>query len=122
MVNGKLDWFDIKSVTDTYTATGTNVSVEICRLSLTPGTWLLLGYIDGNISKDTVYNNAIFKGSIKTHCQTIRSNLLSGGGNINIYPITVLTNTDMILGTYDDSDLQGTVLRGKLYAIRLLKL
>lgn len=83
--------------------------------------WLILGHIDGSIGKDASYNNAIFKGSIKTHCQTVRNNLSSGGGNVNVYPITIQTNTDMILGTYDDSNLKGNVFNGTLYAIRLKK-
>lgn len=121
-VNGKLDWFDIKSEYGTYTAVGTNNSAEICRLSLTPGTWLLLGYVDSNISKDTVYNNSIFRESLSHHCQTVRSTLIGGGGCVNSYAITVQTNMDMILGTYDNSDVKGNIFRGTLLAIRLLKL
>lgn len=121
-LNGKLQWFDIKSVKGTYTAVGTNDSAEICRLSLTPGTWLLLGYIDNTMSKDTIYNNSIFRKSLSYHCQTVRSTLIGGGGSVNSYAITVQTNTDMILGTYDDSDLLGNVFRGSLYAIRLKKI
>ena len=121
-VNGKLDWFDIKSEYGTYTAVGTNNSAEICRLSLTPGTWLLLGYVDSNISKDTIYNNSIFRESLSHHCQTVRSTLIGGGGCVNSYAITVQTNMDMILGTYDNSDVKGNIFRGTLLAIRLLKL
>lgn len=121
-VNGKLDWFDIKSEYGTYTAVGTNNSAEICRLSLTPGTWLLLGYVDSNISKDTIYNNSIFRESLSHHCQTVRSTLIGGGGCVNSYAITVQTNMDMILGTYDNSDFKGNIFRGTLLAIRLLKL
>ena len=121
-LNGKLQWFDIKSVKGTYTAVGTNDSAEICRLSLTPGTWLLLGYIDNTMSKDTIYNNSIFRESLSYHCQTVRSTLIGGGGSVNSYVITVQTNTDMILGTYDNSELLGNVFRGSLYAIRLKKL
>lgn len=121
-LNGKLQWFDIKSVKGTYTAVGTNDSAEICRLSLTPGTWLLLGYIDNTMSKDTIYNNSIFRESLSYHCQTVRSTLIGGGGSVNSYAITVQTNTDMILGTYDNSELLGNVFRGSLYAIRLKKL
>ena len=122
LVNGKLDWFDIKSISGKYTAVGSNNSAEICRLSLTPGTWLLLGYVDGSKSKDIVYNNSIFIISLVNHLQTIRNNLYSGGGSVNVYPITIQTNTDIILGTYDDSGLKDIVLHGTLYAIRLLKL
>ena len=121
-LNGKLDWFDIKSISSRYTAVGTNAIAEICRMSLTPGTWLLLGFVDGNKSKDIVYNNSIFRGSLANHCQTIRSYLSSGGGNVNVYPITIQTNTDIILGTYDDSSLKDIELYGRLHAIRLLKL
>lgn len=120
--NGKLDWFDIKSISGKYTAVGSNNSAEICRLSLTPGTWLLLGYVDGSKSKDIVYNNSIFIISLVNHLQTIRNNLYSGGGSVNVYPITIQTNTDIVLGTYDDSGLKDIVLHGTLYAIRLLKL
>ena len=121
-LNGKLDWFDIKSISGKYTAFGSNNSAEICRLSLTPGTWLLLGYVDGSKSKDIVYNNSIFIISLVNHLQTIRNNLYSGGGSVNVYPITIQTNTDIVLGTYDDSGLKDIVLHGTLYAIRLLKL
>lgn len=121
-INGKLDWFDIKSEYGTYTAVGTNNSAEICRLSLTPGTWLLLGYVDSNISKDTIYNNSIFRESLSHHCQTVRSTLIGGGGCVNSYAITVQTNMDMILGTYDNSDVKGNIFSGTLLAIRLLKL
>ena len=120
--NGKLDWFDIKSISGKYTAVGSNNSAEICRLSLTPGTWLLLGYIDNTISKDTIYNNSIFRESLSHHCQTVRSPLIGGGGCVNSYAITVQTNMDMILGTYDNSDIKGNIFRGTLLAIRLLKL
>lgn len=121
-VNGKLNWFDIKNVYGEYTAVGSNNSAEICRLSLTPGTWLLLGYIDNSMSKDTIYNNSIFRESLSHHCQTVRSTLIGGGGSVNSYAITVQTNIDMILGTYDNSDIKGNIFRGTLYAIRLLKL
>lgn len=121
-VNGKLQWFDIKSVNGTYTAVGTNDNAEICRLSLTPGTWLLLGYIYNTMSKDTIYNNSIFRESLSYHCQTVRSTLIGGGGSVNSYAITVQTNTNMILGTYDNSNLLGNVFRGSIYAIRLKKL
>ena len=122
ILTGKLDWFDIKSISGKYTAVGSNNSAEICRLSLTPGTWLLLGYVDGSKSKDIVYNNSIFIISLVNHLQTIRNNLYSGGGSVNVYPITIQTNTDIVLGTYDDSGLKDIVLHGTLYAIRLLKL
>lgn len=89
---------------------------------MTPGTWLLLGYVDGSKSKDIVYNNSIFIISLVNHLQTIRNNLYSGGGSVNVYPITIQTNTDIVLGTYDDSGLKDIVLHGTLYAIRLLKL
>ena len=118
-LNGKLDWFDMKNISGTYTITGTKTNIEICRVSLAPGTWLILGFLDGNISKEIVYNNAIFRGTLKQHCQTIRNSLVSGGGSINVYPITIQTNTDIILGTYDDFDLKGVVFKGTLYAIRL---
>ena len=88
-LNGKLDWFDIKSISGKYTAVGSNNSAEICRLSLTPGTWLLLGYVDGSKSKDIVYNNSIFIISLVNHLQTIRNNLYSGGGSVNVYPIAI---------------------------------
>lgn len=118
-LNGNLDWFDMKNISGTYTITGTKTNIEICRVSLAPGTWLILGFLDGNISKEIVYNNAIFRGTLKQHCQTIRNSLVSGGGSINVYPITIQTNTDIILGTYDDFDLKGVVFKGTLYAIRL---
>ena len=86
---------------------------------MTPGTWLLLGYIDSPMSKDTIYNNSIFRESLSYHCQTVRSTLIGGGGSVNSYAITIQTNTDMILGTYDNSDLLGNVFRGSIYAIRL---
>ena len=89
---------------------------------MTPDTWLLLGYVDGSKSKDIVYNNSIFMISLVNHLQTIRNNLYSGGGSVNVYSITIQTNTDIILGTYDDSGLKDIVLHGTLYAIRLLKL
>lgn len=121
-LNGKLNWFDIKNVYGEYTAVGSNNSAEICRLSLTPGTWLLLGYIDNSMSKDTIYNNSIFRESLSHHCQTVRSTLIGGGGSVNSYAITVQTNMDMLLGTYDNSDIKGNIFRGTLLAIRLLKL
>lgn len=121
-VNGKLNWFDIKNVYGEYTAVGSNNSAEICRLSLTPGTWLLLGYIDNSMSKDTIYNNSIFRESLSHHCQTVRSTLIGGGGSVNSYAITVQTNMDMLLCTYDNSDIKGSIFRGTLLAIRLLKL
>lgn len=121
-VTGKLNWFDIKNVYGEYTAVGSNNSAEICRLSLTPGTWLLLGYIDNSMSKDTIYNNSIFRESLSHHCQTVRSTLIGGGGSVNSYAITVQTNMDMLLGTYDNSDIKGNIFRGTLLAIRLLKL
>lgn len=121
-VNGKLNWFDIKNVYGEYTAVGSNNSAEICRLSLTPGTWLLLGYIDNSMSKDTIYTNSIFRESLSHHCQTVRSTLIGGGGSVNSYAITVQTNMDMLLGTYDNSDIKGNIFRGTLLAIRLLKL
>lgn len=121
-LNGKLNWFDIKNVYGEYTAVGSNNSAEICRLSLTPGTWLLLGYIDNSMSKDTIYNNSIFRESLSHHCQTVRSTLIGGGGSVNSYAITVQTNMDILLGTYDNSDIKGNIFRGTLLAIRLLKL
>lgn len=122
ILTGKLNWFDIKNVYGEYTAVGSNNSAEICRLSLTPGTWLLLGYIDNSMSKDTIYNNSIFRESLSHHCQTVRSTLIGGGGSVNSYAITVQTNMDMLLGTYDNSDIKGNIFRGTLLAIRLLKL
>lgn len=121
-LTGKLNWFDIKNVYGEYTAVGSNNSAEICRLSLTPGTWLLLGYIDNSMNKDTIYNNSIFRESLSHHCQTVRSTLIGGGGSVNSYAITVQTNMDMLLGTYDNSDIKGNIFRGTLLAIRLLKL
>ncbi|MDD6858976.1 MAG: hypothetical protein PUD71_11515, partial [Lachnospiraceae bacterium] len=75
-VNGKLE-MNTEQKTGQYKNQKLNKNVTVCSITLTPGLWLIIGYIDGNISSDFIYNNIIFG-------QTVRASMIGGGGSINV--------------------------------------
>lgn len=111
-VNGKLE-MNIEKKTGQYKNQKLNKNVTVCSITLTPGLWLIIGYIDGNISSDFIYNNTLFD-------QTVRESMIGGGGSINVILRGIDTTTTVNLSTYDfvkvTSDL---TYRGTLTAICL---
>lgn len=92
-VNGKLE-MNIEQKTGQYKNQKLNKNVTVCSITLTPGLWLIIGYIDGNISSDFIYNNTLFD-------QTVRESMIGGGGSINVILRGIDTTTTVNLSTYD---------------------
>ena len=90
-----------------------NKNVTVCSITLTPGLWLIIGYIDGNISSDFIYNNTLFD-------QTVRESMIGGGGSINVILRGIDTTTTVNLSTYDFVNVTSDLTyRGTLAAICL---
>lgn len=53
---------NIEQKTGQYKNQKLNKNVTVCSITLTPGLWLIIGYIDGNISSDFIYNNTLYLG------------------------------------------------------------
>lgn len=92
-VNGKLV-MKVEQKTGEYKNQKLNKQVIICSVTLTPGLWLIIGFIDGNISSDFIYNNTLFD-------QTVRESMIGGGGSTNIILRGIGTTTTVNLSTYD---------------------
>lgn len=111
-VNGKLE-MNIEQKTDQYKNQKLNKNVTVCSITLTPGLWLIIGYIDGNISSDFIYNNTLFD-------QTVRESMIGGGGSINVILRGINTTTTVNLSTYDFVNVTSDLTyRGTLTAICL---
>lgn len=111
-VNGKLE-MNIEQKTGQYKNQKLNKNVTVCSITLTPGLWLIIGYIDGNISSDFIYNNTIFD-------QTVRESMIGGGGSINVILRGINTTTTVNLSTYDFVNVTSDLTyRGTLTAICL---
>lgn len=111
-VNGKLE-MNIEQKTGQYKNQKLNKNVTVCSITLTPGLWLIIGYIDGNISSDFIYNNTLFD-------QTVRESMLGGGGSINVILRGIATTTTVNLSTYDFVNVTSDLTyRGTLTAICL---
>lgn len=111
-VNGKLE-MNIEQKTGQYKNQKLNKNVTVCSITLTPGLWLIIGYIDGNISSDFIYNNTLFD-------QTVRESMLGGGGSINVILRGIDTTTTVNLSTYDFVNVTSDLTyRGTLAAICL---
>lgn len=111
-VNGKLE-MNIEQKTGQYKSQKLNKNVTVCSITLTPGLWLIIGYIDGNISSDFIYNNTIFD-------QTVRESMIGGGGSINVILRGIDTTTTVNLSTYDFVNVTSDLTyRGTLAAICL---
>lgn len=111
-VNGKLE-MNIEQKTGQYKNQKLNKNVTVCSITLTPGLWLIIGYIDGNISSDFIYNNTLFD-------QTVRESMLGGGGSINVILRGINTTTTVNLSTYDFVNVTSDLTyRGTLTAICL---
>lgn len=111
-VNGKLQ-MKIEQKTGEYKNQKLNKNVTVCSITLTPGLWLIIGYIDGNISSDFIYNNTLFD-------QTVRESMIGGGGSINVILRGIDTTTTVNLSTYDFVNVTSDLTyRGTLSAICL---
>ena len=111
-VNGKLE-MNIEQKTGQYKNQKLNKNVTVCSITLTPGLWLIIGYIDGNISSDFIYNNTLFD-------QTVRESMIGGGGSINVILREIDTTTTVNLSTYDFVNVTSDLTyRGTLAAICL---
>lgn len=111
-VNGKLQ-MKIEQKTGEYKNQKLNKPVTICSVTVTPGLWLIIGFIDCNISSDITYNNTIFS-------QTVRASMIGGGGSTNVMLRTVDTITNVDLSTYDFANVSSdTTYRGVLTAVCL---
>lgn len=111
-VNGKLE-MNIEQKTGQYKNQKLNKNVTVCSITLTPGLWLIIGYIDGNISSDFIYNNTLFG-------QTVRESMFGGGGSINVILRGIDTTTTVNLSTYDFVNVTSDLTyRGTLSAICL---
>lgn len=97
ILTGKLE-MNIEQKTGQYKNQKLNKNVTVCSITLTPGLWLIIGYIDGNISSDFIYNNTLFD-------QTVRESMIGGGGSINV----ILRGID-------------TTTTGKLPQLKVLKI
>lgn len=110
-LNGKLG-IDVKQGTGQYKSQKINAEVQICSVTLDPGLWLLIGFVDVVETKDHVYNNILLG-------QNIRNNMIGGGGCVNVVFQSISnTATKINLYTYDYQDVVNTY-RGTLTAIRL---
>ena len=110
-VNGKLA-IDVKQDKGQYKSQNINAEAQICSVTLDPGLWLLIGFVDVVETKDHVYNNILLG-------QNIRNNMIGGGGCINVvFKGIYNTATKIGLYTYDYQDVVNTY-RGILTAIRL---
>lgn len=111
-VNGKLV-MKVEQKTGEYKNQKLNKQVTICSVTLTPGLWLIIGFIDGNISSDFIYNNTLFD-------QTVRESMIGGGGSTNIILRGIGTTTTVNLSTYDFANVTSDLTyRGTLTAICL---
>lgn len=111
-VNGKLE-MNIEQKTGQYKNQKLNKNVTVCSITLTPGFWLIIGYIDGNISSDFIYNNTLFD-------QTVRESMIGGGGSINVILRGIDTTTTVNLSTYDFVNVTSDLTyRGTLTAVCL---
>lgn len=103
----------IEQKTGEYKNQKLNKQVTICSVTLTPGLWLIIGFIDGNISSDFIYNNTLFN-------QTVRESMIGGGGSTNIILRGIGTTTTVNLSTYDFANVTSDfTYRGTLTAICL---
>mgnify|MGYP000236456198 FL=1 len=111
-LNSKLE-MNIEQKTGQYKNQKLNKNVTVCSITLTPGLWLIIGYIDGNISSDFIYNNTLFD-------QTVRESMIGGGGSINVILRGIDTTTTVNLSTYDFVNVTSDLTyRGTLAAICL---
>lgn len=111
-LNGKLQ-MKIEQKTGEYKNQKLNKPVTICSVTVTPGLWLIIGFIDCNISSDITYNNTIFS-------QTVRASMIGGGGSTNVMLRAVDTITNVDLSTYDFANVSSdTTYRGVLTAVCL---
>lgn len=111
-VNGKLV-MKVEQKTGEYKNQKLNKQVIICSVTLTPGLWLIIGFIEGNISSDFIYNNTLFD-------QTVRESMIGGGGSTNIILRGIGTTTTVNLSTYDFANVTSDLTyRGTLTAICL---
>jgi hypothetical protein len=111
-VNGKLV-MKVEQKTGEYKNQKLNKQVIICSVTLTPGLWLIIGFIDGNIPSDFIYNNTLFD-------QTVRESMIGGGGSTNIILRGIGTTTTVNLSTYDFANVTSDLTyRGTLTAICL---
>lgn len=111
-LNGKLQ-MKIEQKTGEYKNQKLNKPVTICSVTVTPGLWLIIGFIDCNISSDITYNNTIFG-------QTVRASMIGGGGSTNVMLRAVDTITNVDLSTYDFANVSSdTTYRGVLTAVCL---
>jgi hypothetical protein len=112
ILTGKLE-MNIEQKTGQYKNQKLNKNVTVCSITLTPGLWLIIGYIDGNISSDFIYNNTLFD-------QTVRESMIGGGGSINVILRGIDTTTTVNLSTYDFVNVTSDLTyRGTLAAICL---
>lgn len=112
-LNGKLLVMKVEQKTGEYKNQKLNKQVIICSVTLTPGLWLIIGFIDGNISSDFIYNNTLFD-------QTVRESMIGGGGSTNIILRGIGTTTTVNLSTYDFANVTSDLTyRGTLTAICL---
>lgn len=99
---------NIEQKTGQYKNQKLNKNVTVCSITLTPGLWLIIGYIDGNISSDFIYNNTLFD-------QTVRESMIGGGGSINVILRGIDTTTTGNLTMHSNSITTDYSVRPILY-------
>ena len=104
---------NVEQKTGQYKNQKLNKKATICSVTLTPGLWLITGFVDCDTSHDLVYNNGILG-------QVIRSSAIGGGGSMNVMLRGISTTTEVDLYTYDYSSITFDITyRGILTAICL---
>lgn len=83
--------------------------------------WILIGFIDGDKSIDSIYNNSFMASNNLTHTLSgnIRNSMLSGGGSTNCCLLGLSVNQNISLVTYDDPSFNNITFRGLFYAIKI---
>ena len=73
-------------------------SQDIQSFTMTPGTYILISFMDSNTSSTTSYNHIVVVGSIVN--KTTRTSMGSGGGCLNGFMFTISENTTCTVQTY----------------------
>lgn len=85
------------------------------------GVWILIGFIDGEKSINSIYNIAFMASNNLAHTLSgnVRGNMSSGGGSTNCCLLGLPTNQSISLVTYDDPLFNSNTFRGLFYAIKI---
>lgn len=120
-LNNDLGNLPYKSIEGSYTGKSAKKYVEICKLNLDAGAWILIGFVDGEKSINSIYNIAFMASNDLTHTLSgnVRANMSSGGGITNCCLLVLPTNQSISLVTYDDPSFDSNTFRGVFYAIKI---